>query len=77
LADQPGAVADAHAVARQRAGVRSFECPSMVMDAPKSAACGRSSTGRSDKLAGGFELLWRFSGICLQSIPPPPPLWLA
>jgi len=50
LADQPGAVADAHAVARQRAGVRSFECPSMVMDAPKSAACGRSSTGRSDKL---------------------------
>ena len=78
LGDQPRgcALCGEHPLARRRAGIRSFEYPSMVMDAPKSAACGPSSTGRSDKLAGGFELLWRFSEICLQSIPPLPPLWL-
>src|SRR5262249_20835737 len=63
LVDQPRAVAGAHAFARPRAGLRSFAFPSIVMDlpreVPKSAACGRSSTGRSDKPEGGFELLWR------------------
>src|SRR5262249_37109228 len=51
---------------RRRPGVRSFELPWMAIDAPKPAACGRSTSEPRDKLAGGPELLWRFAGVCIQ-----------
>jgi hypothetical protein len=65
--DQPRAIAPAgrtHPSAR--AWSLLFLLWSQMMNLPKevprSAACGRSSTGRNDKLLRGFELLWRFSG---------------
>jgi hypothetical protein len=67
VGDQPRALAPAARLhARARAWSLLFLLASLVMDppkeVPKSAACGRSSTGRNDKLLRGFELLWRFSG---------------
>jgi hypothetical protein len=65
--DQPRAIAPAARLdARARAWSLLFLFWSLMMnlpkEVPKSAACGRSSTGRNDKLLRGFELLWRFSG---------------
>jgi hypothetical protein len=67
VGDQPRAVTPAtRPHARVRAWSLFFVFPSLVKDLPKevprSAACGRSSTGRNAKLLRGFELLWRFSG---------------
>src|SRR5262249_61017928 len=38
----------------------------MGMDGRKPGACGRSTSERRDKLAGGAELVWRFPGVCTQ-----------